>query len=599
VVVQKGATQLETYAVSSARSNKRNSPPPRLPVVSPPKRGWGRLSRSVGAALLLGGLVACQRAAPLAQAPRGAAPGVMRVSEKPLDARKLKGAGSFGSSVLLAVEAGIAGDRVSTLLEVPLGDCVVVIARGSESVEDLDLLAYGEDGAPLGSDEAPDREPSLLICPPHPGRILLAARIAQGHGIVAVGSERVAPALAAKAATRYAVKNREPGDTSRLKSWPGLDAMITRERERVGGKFQDLRRVALALDSGVATTLPASIDAGRCVHGLFIPSDDVTHLDVTALDDQGRILGQAVGSGRQRSLVVCSPVTTEISFEIRPHAGRGLAVAALSRSVAGTENEIEGEVVRRDVYPSGDAARELAALSARLKKLGYPAPTVAVKKLELTVGRRVSTRLDLRPGCTRIDVVGAAPLRGLDVRLWSDSGQLRAAGSGGGNATLFGCGAGHLRLDSSAVIGPGSASVVTENEPDVPAELSRLPLAGGRLVSRMHARSVLLRVSSIGKVSELALTAQQITTVPVMVPLDRCLDVNVAIEGPAPGIELRAIEADSNLELDSAVGETAASARLCAYGRGPRGSLNARIELRTVSGTARALMATRLLSPAD
>ena len=558
-----------------------------------------RLAGRASAALLLLGLAACQKPAPLAATPRSAPTGKLQVSQKPLDPRRFKGTGSLGSSVVLAVEAGIAGDRVSTLLEVPKDDCVVAIARGSESIEDLDLLAYGEDGAPLGSDEAPDREPSLLICPPHPGRILLAARIAQGHGIVALGSERVAPALADKAALRYAVKAREPGDPARLKAWPGLDDLILRERERVGGKFQDLRRVALALDASVPTTLPASIDAGRCVHGLFIPSDDVSHLDVAALDDQGRILGRAVGSGRQRSLVVCSPVATEISFEIRPHAGRGLAVAALSRSIAGTENEIEGEVLRRDVYPSGDTASELKALGARLKKIGYAAVPAPTAKLELRVGRRSSTRLDLRAGCTRIDVVGAAPLRGLDVRLWSDAGQLRASAAGGGNVTLFGCGSGRVRLDTSAVLGPGSASIVTEPEPDVPVELTRSPLAGSRLVSRMFARGVLQRPSAIGRVSELALSAEQLTTVSVMVPLDRCLEIDVGIEGPAAGVELRALEASSDVELDSAVGEAAASARLCAYGRGAVGSLNARIELRTSSGTARALIATRLLAPAD
>jgi hypothetical protein len=550
--------------------------------------------------LALCGATGCRRPAPLAPPPSAAAPAsTLRVSQRPLDARRLKGAGSLGSSVVLAVEAGIAGDRVSTLLEVPKNDCVVVIARGSESIEDLDLLAYGEDGTPLGSDEAPDREPSLLICPPHPGRILLAARIAQGHGIVAIGSERVAPALAGKAASRYAVKNREPGDTSRLKSWPGLDTLIWRERERVGGRFQDLRRVALALDASLPTTLPASIEAGRCVHGLFIPSDDVSHLDVTALDDQGRILGRAVGSGRQRAIVVCSPIATEVSFEIRPHAGRGLAVAALSRSIAGTESEIEGGVLRRDVYPTGDGPSELKALTARLQKLGYSAPSTAATKLDLGVGRRSSSLLELKPGCTRIDLIGATPLRGLDARLWSDSGQLRAAATGGGSVTLFGCGAGKARLDTSAVLGPGSASVVVQHEADVPGELSRLPLAGGRLVSRMAARGVLQRPSAIGKVTELALGAEQVSAFPVMVPADRCLDIDVAIEGPAAGVELRAIDTESEVELDSTVGEVAASVRLCAYGRGPKGSLNARIELRSVTSTARGLWATRLLSPAQ
>lgn len=552
---------------------------------------------ALGLLALVSGLVAC-RPAPVAPAPKPAAPGLLRKSDRSLDPKRIRGAESFGNSVLLAVEAGIAGDRISTLLEVPKQECAVVIARASASVEDLDLLAYGEDGAPLGSDEAADREPSLLICPPHPGRVLIAARIAQGHGIVAVGSERVLPGLADKAAQRYRVKPREAGAGERLKAWPGLDELVVRERQRVGGKFQDLRRVAIALDTSVATTLPATIDAGRCVHALFVPSDDVSHLDVAALDDQGRVLGRAVGSGRQRALVVCSAQTTDISFEVRPHSGRGLAVAALSLSQPGTESAIEGEVIRRDVFPTGDAKVELARLEAHLKKLGY-GPLKAGPKLELQLGRRSSAVLDLGVGCTRIDVLGSAPLRGVSARLWSDGGELRAEGSSGSAVTLFGCGAGKVRVDVSAVVAPGPVTLTTQREPDVPAELTRSPLAGSRLVARMLARGVLKRPNAIGKVTELSLSAEQLTNVPVMVPLDRCLDIDVAIAGNAAGVELRAIDVDSGIELESAVGEDAASVRLCAYQRGAQGSLNARVELKSISGPAKALLATRLLTPSE
>jgi hypothetical protein len=551
-----------------------------------------RLGLAIFGALVFA-LTACQKQAPLALLPHTHPPENLQISEKPLDPRRIKGARSLGNSGLLAVEPGIAGDRVSTLLEVPAADCVVLIARGSESIEDLDLLAYGEDGTPLGSDEAADREPSLLICPPHPARILVAARVAQGHGIVAVGAERVPPALAAKAAARYAIKSRDPGDPARLKAWPGLDELILRERARVGGKFQDLRRVALALDATLPTTLPATVEAGGCVHALFIPSDDVSHLDVAALDDEGRILGRAAGSGRQRAIVVCSPVATEVSFEVRPHAGRGLAVAALSRSVAGSEPAIEAEVVRSDVYPSQSADLELQAATLRLQKLGY-APAAPASKLDLKLGRRSSTALTLGTGCTRIDVIGGAPLRGLDARLWTDSGQLRAAGSGGGSATLFACGAGKLRLDTTASLGPGPAQVLLQREANVPAELTRLPLAGGRLASHMLARGVLRRADAIGKVTELALTAEQLTSVPVQVPLTGCLDIDVAIEGSAAGVELSVVERDSSVELDSAVGETAAAVRLCAPA-----SSNATIELRTTNGAAHALLATSLLAPAE
>lgn len=558
------------------------------------------MSRWVGLACLsvvtLGGL-GCQRSAPLASAPAAAPTGSVAVGKTPADPRRIKGA-AFGNSVLLASEAGIAGDRVSALLEVPAADCAVVIARGSASIEDLDLLAYGEDGAPLGSDEAPDREPSLLICPPHPGRVVIAARIAQGHGVVAVGSERVPPALASKAAARYGVKPRDAGNPARLKAWPGLDELVLRERARVGGRFQDLRRVALALDASAPTTLPASIEAGRCVHALFVPSDDVSHLDVALLDEQGRVLGRGVGSGRQRALVVCSSVASDVSFEVRPHAGRGLAVAALSRSEPGTESEIEGDVIRRDLYPTARLPEALAAQTERLKKLGYT-PKLALAKLELQVGRRSPASLNLSAGCTRIDVIGAAPLRGVNARLWSEQGELRGEASAGSSVNLVACSAGKVRLDVSAELASGPVAITLAPEPDAPSELSRAPLAGSRLVSRMLARGVLRRADVIGKVTELSLSADQLQSVPLMVPVDRCLDVDVGVQGPAPGVELRAVDAETGLELDSAVGQDAASVRLCAYGRGAKGSLNVRIELRAVSSTCRALLATRLLSPSE
>ena len=71
-------------------------------------------------------------------------------------------------SEVVAVEAGVAGDRVAALVDVPRDSCAIFIARGTSSIEDLDLAAYGEDGAVLGLDEGPDKTPALLVCPPHP-----------------------------------------------------------------------------------------------------------------------------------------------------------------------------------------------------------------------------------------------------------------------------------------------------------------------------------------------------------------------------------------------------------------------------------------------
>jgi hypothetical protein len=77
------------------------------------------------------------------------------------------------------------------------------------------------------------------------------------------------------------------------------------------------------------------------------------------------------------------------------------------------------------------------------------------------------------------------------------------------------------------------------------------------------------------------------------------VDADVAIQGNATGVELSAIDVDSGIDLDSSLGESAASVRVCAFGRGTLGSLNVRLEVRTTGGAARALLATRLLAPAE
>jgi hypothetical protein len=80
------------------------------------------------------------------------------------------------------------GDRFRAI---KFGDTCALVARGAESVEDIDLLAYGDDGTVLGSDEAPNKKPALLVCPPHPRRLFVVARVAAGHGLVGVGALRV------------------------------------------------------------------------------------------------------------------------------------------------------------------------------------------------------------------------------------------------------------------------------------------------------------------------------------------------------------------------------------------------------------------------
>ena len=96
------------------------------------------LSRLLALVLALG-LGACRSGAG-AQGPSPKSGAFGKVAGKP-DARQWMRLPAQGNAQVLAVEAGVAGDRISALLEVPETDCAVLISRGTTSVDDVDLFA--------------------------------------------------------------------------------------------------------------------------------------------------------------------------------------------------------------------------------------------------------------------------------------------------------------------------------------------------------------------------------------------------------------------------------------------------------------------------
>ncbi len=492
---------------------------------------------------------------------------------------------------VLAVEAGVAGDRVAALLEVPETDCAVLIARGTSSVDDVDLFAYGEDGAVLGSDEGSDKAPALLVCPPHPRRVYVSARIAAGHGLVAIGAQRVAVKDAEKAAAVYGVQNR-PGEIARrLSVWPGLDEQLEQHRRDMGAKWVDVRRVAVPIDSRMPTRLSAGVDAERCLDVFVLPSDDVGYLDVTALDERGGIIGRAPTAGRSRTLIVCSPAQAGVTVEIRPHAGMGLAVVMLSRTSEESERDIDLHAPRFDLFPTGsvdDAKARLPERRPRGRRGGSG---------NREVGRRSSTEIELGNGCNRVEVIGGEPLRGIEAWLWSTTdGSLIASERGGGKAVLYACTrAGKARLDVEALARGGPYVIEVATESDAPAMLLQDPLAASRLITRMVARGVVKGASDVGAVQKVALEPTKLGTVELKIPVGRCMDVNAAIGAGASGIELRLVNKNGGDELGLVRGSYSVTGRACAIRVGE--TLEARVELRALSGAGQALVTTRLIDP--
>jgi hypothetical protein len=335
------------------------------------------------------------------------------------------------------------------------------------------------------------------------------------------------------------------------------------------------------------------VEAGRCLDVLVVPADEVAHLDVAIIDIEGRIVARAAAMGRDRAVILCSPAATPVTLEVRPQAGRGVVAVLLSRSTEGASVEAQG--LRFELAPSAELAVLRDKNAARLEAAGYQKAKV-VGSGTLEVGRRASVQLDLPDGCHRLDVLGGTPVRGLEAWLWNNTGALVATGRATGQVTLHACTPRtRARLDLEPLTRPGRFAVELRAEPDAPPLLAAHPLAASRLLARMTERGLIQSARQVGGVQRVALSAVQLQGVDVLVPMGRCVDVTLALGPGAVGTEVRLVERRTGEELDLGRGTYVANARGCALNRA--GSLEARAELRAVTGQTDALVATRMLAP--
>jgi hypothetical protein len=428
--------------------------------------------------------------------------------------------------------------------------------------------------------------------------VYVAARIAAGHGLVAIGVERVPPADAERVANQYHARHRSEETDARLASWPGLAERIALHRARLGGKWTDVRRVAVPLDARIPTRVSATIEEGRCLHALVMPGEELSRLELSAQGDNGHILGRAAALGHDRSLVVCSPLTSVVSFEIRPQGGRGVAVLVLSQSDVGSANTID-DAVRVDRYESStlDEAHEKTA--THLEGLGYPKAKV-LKTGSLQPGRLDSAAFMLPKGCSRLDILAGAPVRDLSARLWAADDTLIAESEESAAPVLFACGrGGQVRLDTESLARPGPYSVELRLEPEAAPLLPGSPLAASRLLGHLLEHGRIRSGSQAGKITLHELSPEHLDRQSFLVPLGRCVELTLALGAGSTGAEIRLIDETTGEELALSRGTNATSARACAIDARSGGTIHGRAELRVNAGRGEALSATHLFTPAQ
>jgi hypothetical protein len=497
-----------------------------------------------------------------------------------------------GAPALVSSSEAIENDWVGGFVDVPSDDCLLGYARGSPSIDDVDVAIYSEEGTQLAADEGRDVHPTVLLCVPHPDRVYVAAHVVGGEGLVAVGAQLVpkeralivARALGARGAIAEAPR---PAD-----AWPGLDDSVRAHRQALGGTWEEFKRVALSVDARLPTFVSLPIEADQCVDAVIVPDADVALLDIEAFDGDGRVMARAREGMGVRTLTVCSPISMPGSLSVRPHVGRGLAAVVLSRARSDVARDLSA---RPDVaWTAGSQPLEIARVErdALLAKGGYGAP-LAVASGMLVLGRRVSVPLDakgLGSACARIDVVAGAPLALIDAHVWDDAGSLLAAAEASATLTLFACAHGTVRLELETRGRPGPFAVAMRPERWKDAAFSAHPLAASRMLARAAAGPDMLLDGKEAPVRELLLDPARVVGWTENIPGGRCVRVTVGVQGEGAGIELRALDPVDGTDFDRSEALNAASVRACA----PSGiARDARFEARASAGHLDAIVGER------
>ncbi|MBK9266685.1 MAG: hypothetical protein IPM54_43720 [Polyangiaceae bacterium] len=437
------------------------------------------------------------------------------------------------------------GDRTGAFISIPDESCALVIARGSASVVDVDLFAYEDDGATFGVDESSDARPAVLICPPHPRRLFVSARVVSGGGLVGIGVQALPPAATSAVEKVAGTRGRSGGETGRLEAWPGLEAKLLAHRAWLGGAWEDVRRAALPVAPRAATRMTVPLEPDRCLDVFVSPGEEVGSLEVVAEDAAGRIVARGRDRGRDRALVLCSASSAEISIAVRPRASTGVVAVVASRSRLGAAGFIEPCARAEYVTEPRELSEARADLDKRLVDKGYGAAklvTTAAAKL----GSRTPIAVDLPAGCSRLDVIAGKPLADVGAALWDERGVLLAEGRGGAGVTLFACGAGGpARIDVEAYSRPGPYAIELRKDKLAPPLLVAHPWAASRLLAVLDAGGVRASAASAAGSVHLSLDASSRATLPIDVPAKACVEVVAALDRVGAGLDMRLADAST------------------------------------------------------
>ena len=273
----------------------------------------------------------------------------------------------------------------------------------------------------------------------------------------------------------------------------------------------------------------------------------------------GRVVARGRPPGRDRAFVICSAEDHELTLTVRPRRSSGLGAVIVSRSGEGAHTALRGVTVS-GATPLGSLEQAQARLNERLASLRF-ASRRDVASGAAEVGERAALPLGLKAGCSRIDVVGGAPLGRFTASLWSPTDRRLGTAGGGETATLFFCGAaGKASLEVRAEDRAGPFAVSVAHEPRPAASLLAFPAAASMLLARLDAIVGPVDVAAAAGTEVVVAGEQRVTR---NLEVKDCADV-IAVSADGAGVTMRRRERDR--VVASMRGELVVSDVVCSSG---------------------------------
>lgn len=289
------------------------------------------------------------------------------------------GAERAGAGKAARVAEGILfeGERMGAYVDVPEDECMLVLARGSSTVTDLDLVVWSDEGEWLAGDERRDADPSVILCPPHPTRVHPMGLVAAGRGAVSLTAQRV-PRAAEGSVRAWLSTLRPPSE---------------RGDDRA-------RRVLVHANPDVPVLVPLDLEADGCAEVRATGSGATADPDLTLLDEAGAVRRRASNEGGDAAVLrLCVGEPFHGQIAVRARLGQSdVVVGSYKASLA----QWQGEGRRVD-------------LLARSGELALPASiTFARDTAPIAVARLLERGLEvLGEGVSEVHVVrgvGGVPL---------------------------------------------------------------------------------------------------------------------------------------------------------------------------------------------